>query len=221
MVLVVELLVTKDLLDKILAVIKSTSDRDGVNIGVKDRGHLSLLDGGNSAVGVKNKNRDVLLVAKTVDGGGTGITGSGTDDSNDVTVSGVFSLTGIASSEEVFKEVSDELQGNVLERIGRTVEQLKQVKTQILIQGSERGDILSTESGVGLFNKSLKVGSGDLVIGDVKRQNVECQLLEAEILPLLEEVLRQVRDLGGDVKASIGSKTLNDGLLKGEVGLSR
>ena len=52
-----------------LAIVESTVNSNTVYVLVGNSSHLLLLDGGHSAVGVQNVDRDVLLSPQTIDGG--------------------------------------------------------------------------------------------------------------------------------------------------------
>jgi hypothetical protein len=54
-----------------LTVIKSTFDSEIVNVCICNRGHLRLLDGRNTTFWMKNKDRNVGLISKTINGGTT------------------------------------------------------------------------------------------------------------------------------------------------------
>jgi len=64
-----KVLVRKETLDDILTVIKRTADRNVVDVLVKDSSHLGLLNGTDTTSREKNKDLEILLVTKTIDGG--------------------------------------------------------------------------------------------------------------------------------------------------------
>lgn len=69
-----------------LAVVKCASDSQVVDILVQDGGHLGLLDGAHATLGVEDEDGDILLASQTVDGGRTGVTARGTDNSQMMSV---------------------------------------------------------------------------------------------------------------------------------------
>ena len=99
-----------------------------MNVGVSAGGHLELLDRADATLGVQNGNGDILLSSKTVNSSGSGlkqlghyrirprvthITTCRTNDSQMVSVLALLAL--VLSCEEVFEEVTEELQSAILE----------------------------------------------------------------------------------------------------------
>lgn len=126
----------------------------------------------------------------------------------------------IPAYEEVFKQVAQELKSNILEGKCRAVEQLEQVNVLLLVECDGRCDILSAECGVTAVDDVLQVGGGNLRRGDVAGEDLVCELLERQVLPLGRPVIGEGRNLFWDEQTAVGSKALEDNLLKGELRLS-
>lgn len=71
------------------------------------------------------------------------------------------------------------------------------------------------ERRVGTVDDAFQVFPRDLGGRNVKRQDLECQLGEGEILPTLP--LAGVGDLLWDIQATIGGEALQNDLLEGEL----
>lgn len=103
-----------------LAIVKGAFNGKIVDVGIQDGGHLGLLDWADAPLGVQDENGDILLAAQTVDGGGTGVATCRTNDSEMMPVLSGLAL--IAPHEEVLKEVSEQLQRDILKCPCRAVE---------------------------------------------------------------------------------------------------
>jgi len=128
----------------------------------------------------------------------------------------------ILSLQKVLKEVSDELERNILECKGGAVEELEEVCLWLawllgFRQGDDWGDVGVAEGGVGPINESFEVGGGDLAGGDVERENLEGELLEGEMRPGGEPVLGEGGDGLRDKEAPVSSEALEDDFFKGEL----
>lgn len=184
-------------------------------VGVKNSSHLRLLDRADFALRVHDEDRDILLAAQTVDGSRASIT---TCCANDCQVFPVATrLVLIPAYEEVLEEVAKELKSNVLEGKCRAVEQLKQVNVLLLVECDGRRDILRAECGVTAVNDVLQIGSRDLGGGDVTGEDLVCEVLEGQVLPLGSPVIGQSGDFLRDEEASVRGKALEDDFLEGEL----
>jgi hypothetical protein len=186
-----------------------------VYVGVEDRGHLCLLYRADLAVGEHDEDRHILLSAQTVDGSRASVTTCCANDGQVLPVATCLVL--VPADEEVFEEIAEELKGNVLEGECRAVEQLEQVDVPLLVECDSGCDVLGAECGVTAVDDVLQVGSGDLGRGDVAGEDLVCEFLEGQVLPLGRPVLGQCGDLLGDEQAAIRGKTLKDDFLKGEL----
>jgi hypothetical protein len=88
-----------------LTIVKGAFNGKVVDVGVKDGGHLGLLDWADAPLGVQDEDGDILLAAQTVDGGGAGVATCRTNDSEMMPV--LACLTLIAPHEEILEEVSE------------------------------------------------------------------------------------------------------------------
>lgn len=188
-----------------------------MHVGVQHRGHLGLLDGADLALRVHDEDRHILLAAQTIDGSRARVAARGANDGQVLLVA--LGLALIPPHEEVFEQVAQELQGDVLEGEGRAVEQFKQVDVALLVEGHGRGAVLGAEGGVALADELLEVGGRDLGGRDVEREDGEGQLLERVVLPGRGPVGGQGGDLLGDEQAAIVGEALQDDILEGQLGV--
>ena len=128
----IEFGVRKQRLDSVLAVIERAFNGKVVNIGIQNGSHLCLLDGRHSTVREQDEDRDILLPPKSVDGCRPGISAGGTNDGQMVSVFAFLTL--VLPHQEVFKQVSEELKRNILERKRRAVEKFEQVEVLLSVQ---------------------------------------------------------------------------------------
>jgi peptidyl-tRNA hydrolase len=56
-----------------LAIIKGTSDGKVVHVGISARRHLKLLDRADTALGMQNSNRHILLTPQTMNSSGSSL----------------------------------------------------------------------------------------------------------------------------------------------------
>lgn len=132
-------------------------------IGVQHRGHLSLLNGADLALGVHDEHADVLLASQTVDSGRASVTTGRTDDSQVFPLLARLILALVPANEEVLEEVAQELQSNILESESRAVEQLQQVEVLVLVEGCDGNNVVGTECSIALSDDLLQIGFGDLI----------------------------------------------------------
>jgi len=138
-----------------LAIIKGALNGDVVHVSIKDRGHLSLLDRADFALGMHDEHTDILLAAQTVDGRRASVTAGCANDSQVFPVLALLLLALVPANEEVLEQVAQELQSNILEGKGRAVEQLQKVKVLFLVKGGDRDDVVGAESAVALSDDFL------------------------------------------------------------------
>ena len=103
-------------LHEVLAVVERAIDGDGAHVRCVDGGHLPALHVARATVGVEHHDVDPLAVADRLDGRRAGVTARGADDGEAL----------VALGQHVVEQQPDELQGDVLERQRRAVEQLGQ-----------------------------------------------------------------------------------------------
>ena len=124
-------------LHQVLAVVEGALDRDVVDVGGFDRGHLAALDLGHPVLGVQHEDLDPGAVAAGLDGRRAGVARGRGDDRHPLAAPG----------EDVIEQPADDLQGVVLEGEGRAVEQLQQ--PVIGVELDQRGDRGMVEPGIG------------------------------------------------------------------------
>jgi hypothetical protein len=207
-------------LDNVLAVVESSLNGQIVDVVVENSGHLGLLDGGDLALGVKNENGNILLSAKTVNGSGAGVSTGSSNNSQGVALTILRDVLSVLADKEVLEEVSDKLERNVLESEGRTVEELHDVEVVLRNQVHNRRDVRVAEGGVRAVNERLEILGGDLIGGDVKRENLVGKFLEAESCPCRLPASGERGNRLRDEKTTVRSKSLEYGLLEGELCLS-
>ena len=117
---------------------------------------------------VENENIDILFAANAVDSRTAGVSGSRPDNVH------LFSPL----FEQVFEEVAEQLQGNILEGKGRPMEKLKDMHAVFI---DNRGDFRMGEGCVGTVDESFKVCWRDIV--SKRGDDVECQFLIGEVAP--------------------------------------
>jgi hypothetical protein len=76
----------------------------------------------------------------------------------------------------------------------------------VVLEVYQGGDVVGAEGGIAAGNDILEVLGGDLGGRDVKRQNVEGEVNEREVLPGLP--LIRGGDVFGDIQAAIGGEAL-------------
>lgn len=112
--------------------------------------------------------------------------------------------------EEVLEQVAQELEGDVLECKRRAVEQLEDVLVRA--RAHERGDLGVSERRVGAVDELLEIGSWDLVCRDEERVQLECELREGQLGPVLLPVLRQGGERLWDVQPAVLGESSEDSL---------
>lgn len=123
------------------------------------------------------------------------------------------SLALVLPYEEVLKQVSQELQRNILEGKSRAVEQLEQVV--VILQVHKRRSIFASEGRITPLDDILEVCGRNLCGRDVKRQDLVSQVDKAEVLPRLP--IRGLGDSFGDEKATVVCETLEDCFFEGKL----
>src|SRR5690606_29004209 len=89
-------------------------DGDVVDVVAEDGGHLPALHIGHSLVRMQDEDVHALAATASLNGRRAGVTRGGTDDYRTLATLG----------QEVIQQTTQQLQGEVLERQGRAVEQL-------------------------------------------------------------------------------------------------
>lgn len=158
-----------------LAVVKSAIDSDVVDVVVEDGGHLRLLDRRDTALGMEDKDRNVLLRPQAIDrsavaryrlecqhyctGRAAGyaparVARSRADD-RDALASLAGLLLGVAALEEELEQVAEELEGDVLKRERWAVEELEDpALVADLVDGR---DVVMPEGRVALLDQAAQL----------------------------------------------------------------
>ena len=188
-----------------------------MNVGVKHRGHLSLLDGADLALGVHNEHADVLLASQTVNSRRTSVTTGRADNSQVFPFLARLILALVPANEEVLEQVTQELKSNILESESRAVEQLQQVEVLFLVEGCDGNNVVGTECSIALSDDLLQIGFGDLVARDVEGEDLEGKILEGEVPPFGLPVGWEGGNFFGNEEATIGGETLQDDIFEGKL----
>ena len=91
-------------------------DRDVVDIGCADRGHLPTLDVADAPLGVQHEYLDPVEPRNGIDRGATRIAAGGTDDGK----------LAVFAGQEFFEQQAQHLQGDILEGERRAMEEFEQ-----------------------------------------------------------------------------------------------
>jgi hypothetical protein len=200
-----------------LAIVESALNGNIVYVGIKDCGHLSLLDRADLALGVHDEHANILLTAQTVNGRRASVTTGCTDNGQVFSVLALLLLALVSANEEVLEEVAQELQSNILESESWAVEQLQQVEVLVLVEGCDGTNVVGPECSIALSDDLLEVCFGDLVARDVEGEDLKGEILEGKVAPFGLPVGRQGRDVLGDEQAAVFGETLQDDILEGKL----
>ena len=121
-----------------------------MDVVAEDSGHLPALHFRHALVRVQDEDIDVLATAAAFDGCRTGVTGGGSHDHHALATLG----------QHVVEQTAEQLQDEILEGQGRTVEQLEY--PLVAVQLAQRGNGAMGENAIGLFRIFLKSASGML-----------------------------------------------------------
>lgn len=97
------------------------------------------------------------------------------------------------------------------------MEELQQMYVLFLVQCHGRGDVFGAEGGIAAVDDVFEVCGRDLGRRDVEGEDLVCEVLEGEVVPLGSPVAGEHRDLLWDEQATVGSKTLEHDFLEGEL----
>ncbi|MNO90249.1 hypothetical protein D3C76_817560 [compost metagenome] len=180
-------------LDHFLAVVEVAFDGDVVDVVAEDRGHLPALHFRHALVRVQDEDVDVVATAATFDGGGTGVTAGGADDHHAL----------VALGQHVVEQATEQLQGEVLERQGRAVEQLQH--PLVAVQLTQRRDRGVGELAVGFFEDLLEVGVGDAAF-DERAHHPEGKFVVRQAGPRGDFFLGEAWQVFRDVQAAVAGQ---------------
>ena len=190
---------------------------DDVNIGIGDRGHLVELDRGDTSVGVEDEDGDRRLGSETVDGGTgvrdghcerrdlpSGITRRSTNNGQLLLFAILFIL--VPPLEEIGKDISQELQSDILERPCRSMPQLHDILVALGL--TQRSGQVCPESRVRLVDELFQVGFWDIRSRDKEGQDGVGKFGKRVVGPLGLPVGWQGRDMVVNVETGISSSCL-------------
>ncbi|MCO7519471.1 hypothetical protein NJG22_19915 [Pseudomonas sp. VA159-2] len=177
-------------LDHLLAVVEVAFDGDVVDVVAEDGGHLPALHFRHALVRVQDEDVDVVATAATFDGSRAGVATGGADDHHALA----------ALDQHMVEQAAEQLQGEVLERQGRAMEQLHHPLVAVeLAQRCHRG---VGEVAIGFFEDLLEVGIGDAAL-DERAHHPEGQLVVRQAGPGGDFFLGEAWQVLGDVQAAI------------------
>ena len=183
-----------------LAVVEAALDRQVEHVGVEDGRHLALLQVADAAVRMHDEDVDALLAAHAADGGGARVAAGGREDVE----------AAVAFFEDFLEQAAEELEGDVLEGQGGTVEELEDMEMAHLAHGADVG---MGEGAVGRGDQFLQAGFGD-VVGE-QADDFKGQFGIIEILPGVQ-LGGDIGDAVGDEQAAVAGKAGHDGILERE-----
>ena len=168
-------------LHHVLAVVEGAVDGHVVHVGCDDGGHLPPLDVRHPTGRMEDDDIHVVPVPTGLDGRRAGVARRGADDGDPRST----------SVQLVVEEAAHQLEGDVLERQRRTVEELQQVHP--VGQFDHRDHVRRIEGGVGLGHHRREVvhtdGTGDVGRHDLHRRlDVVATAATAERGPCLRHV---------------------------------
>lgn len=189
-----EALVGEAGLDHLLAVVEVAFDGDVVDVLAQDGGHLPTLHFRNPVVRVQDEDVDVIATLAAFDGRRAGIAGSGADDHHALA----------ALLQDVIQQATQQLQGEVLERQGRAVEQLHH--PFVAIELAQRCHRAMGEDAVGFLEDLLEVGIGDAA-ADEWAHDPERQLVIRQASPRGDFFLGETRQVLRHIETAIAGQT--------------
>ena len=167
---------------------------DIVDIVAGHGGHLATLHLGDPVVGMEDKDIDILTATAAFNSGGSGVTGGGTHNHHFL----------VALVENIVEQVTEKLQGKVLKRQGRALEQLH---NPLVVAGLDQwGNAAMTECGVGLVDQLLEVGLGNSTINK-GAYHLQGQLLVGESRPGGDLFLTEYRQFLGHIESTVRCQT--------------
>ncbi len=181
-------------LDHLLAVIEVAFDGDVVNVVAEDGGHLPALHFRHALVRVQDEDVDVLAAAAAFDGRRAGITRGGAHDHHALATLG----------QHVVEQTAEQLQGEILEGQGRTVEQLEH--PLVAVQLAQRGNGAMGENAIGLFQDFLEVGIRNAA-GNEWSHDPERQFVIRQAGPGSDFLYSEARQVLRHVEAAVAGQT--------------
>lgn len=185
-----------------LTIVECSLDCKVVHILVQHSRHLRFLYRADLALGVHNENADILLAAQTIDGCRASVTARRANDSQVLSARVLLAL--VPPHKEVLKQIAQKLQGHILERKRRPMEQLQQMQVLLLVQRHQRTDILRAEGAIALLNDLPQILLRDLFARDVQTEDLKGQVLEGVVAPFRLPVGGEGGDFFGDEEAAVG-----------------
>ncbi|MNQ89728.1 hypothetical protein D3C85_1050440 [compost metagenome] len=165
-----------------------------MDVLAENRGHLATLHLGHTVVRVQDEDVDVFAVLAAFDGGRAGITGSSADDHHALA----------ALFQHVVEQTTEQLQGEVLERQGRAVEQLQH--PFVAVQLTQRRNGAVGEHAVGFFKNLFEIGVRNAA-GDERAHDAEGQFVIRQAGPGGDFLLGETWQVFRDVQTAVGGKT--------------
>ena len=181
-------------LDHLLTVVEVAFDGDVVDVVAKDAGHLATLHLGHPVVRVHDEDVDVLAGFASLNSRRTGITRGGAHDHHALAT----------LDQEIVEQTAQQLQGKVLERQGRAVEQLHH--PLVAVQLTQRGNCLVLKDAVGVLQNLFEIGVRNAA-SDERAHHVERQLVVRQTGPGCDLLLGETRQVLGHIQTAVRGQT--------------
>ena len=188
-------------LDHLLAVVEVTFDGNVMDVVAKDAGHLATLHLGHPVVRVHDEDVDILASLAAFNSRRAGVTGGRAHDDHALA----------ALDQEVVEQATQQLQGKVLERQGRAVEQLHH--PLVAVQLTKRRDRLVLKNAVGVLQNLFEVSIRNAT-GNKRTHDVERQLVVRQTGPGRNLLLGKTRQILRDVQTTVRSQTGQQNIFK-------
>ncbi len=172
-----------------------------MNVLTEDGGHLPTLHLRHALVRVQDEDIDVFAVLAPFDGRRAGVAGGSADDHHALA----------ALFQHVVEQATEQLQGKVLERQGRAVEQLQY--PLVAVQLAQRCDGAMGKHAVRLFQDLFKIRIRNAA-GDERAHHSESQLVIRQAGPGGDFFLGEAWQVFGHIQAAVGGKACQQNVLE-------
>ena len=194
-----ERLVGKHCLHEVLTVVERAVDGDGVDVRRVEGGHLATLDLTRSALRKEDDDVDPVAVANGVHGCRPGVARCRPHDGHSL----------ISPFELMVEQAAEQLQGDIFERQGRTVEELEQVMPGL--EFNQRAHLGVREGRIGVLDHRPEVVEADRV------GNEGCHHGGGD-RGVVTLGRRKLRPCGRQVQTTVGGEAAEQGVAEPDLG---
>mmetsp|Transcript_3751 Transcript_3751/g.9744 ORF Transcript_3751/g.9744 Transcript_3751/m.9744 type:complete len:288 (+) Transcript_3751:850-1713(+) len=166
-ILLLEVEVAEKSLHDILAVIESALDCDAMDVFVEHARHLLLLNCGNTALGKQDEALHVLLATQAINRSTPRVTAGRSEHREPPG----------PPLQEVFVQIAESLEGDVLERERRAMEELHYLEVAHLDTGH---DVWMREGRITATHDVAELLRRNLLLAAIQRSDLEGQLVETQ-----------------------------------------